>query len=50
MLIDGAWLLCDDGVVRPIVRGEVLDRNGAWLQVRFLVDTAEIAQLSAKIF
>jgi hypothetical protein len=40
MLIDGLWLLCDDGVVRPVIRGEVLAGNGSWVKVPFLADTA----------
>ena len=39
MRIDGEWYLCDDGVVRPIIRGEVLNVNGFWEPVLFLVDT-----------
>jgi hypothetical protein len=39
MRIDGQWLICDDGAVRPVVRGEVQGANGAWLTVEFLVDT-----------
>lgn len=40
MLISGVWQLCDDGIVRPVIRGEVLAGNGAWVQAPFLVDTA----------
>jgi predicted aspartyl protease len=39
MLINGKWLMCDDGVVRPTVRGEVLAGDGSWERVEFLVDT-----------
>jgi hypothetical protein len=38
MRINGEWYLCDDGVVRPIVRGELLARDGSWLDVEFLLD------------
>jgi hypothetical protein len=38
MVIKGAWLLCDDGVLRPIMRGEVRAADGEWIQVPFLVD------------
>ena len=38
MQIDGEWYLCDDGVVRPIVRGHVRARDGSWLHVPFLLD------------
>jgi hypothetical protein len=40
MLLSGMWLLCDDGVVRPVIHGEVLARDGARVQTPFLVDTA----------
>jgi len=23
MLISGLWYLCDDGIVRPVIRGEI---------------------------
>jgi len=39
MRIDGRWLLCDDGFVRPVIRGEVLANDGSWQAVEFLVDT-----------
>jgi aspartyl protease len=39
MQINGVWLICDDGVVRPLVRGEVLAGDGAWEGVEFLLDT-----------
>jgi hypothetical protein len=38
MYISGEWLLCD-GVVRPVIRGEVLASDGSWQRVVFLVDT-----------
>jgi hypothetical protein len=40
MLISGVWLLCDDGVVRPVIYGEVLAGSGSWVKAPFLVDTA----------
>ena len=40
MLLRGLWHLCDDGVVRPVIRGEVEAGDGSWVQVPFLVDTA----------
>jgi hypothetical protein len=39
MRINGEWHLCDDGVVRPIVRGEILTGTGLWQATEFLVDT-----------
>jgi hypothetical protein len=38
MRIDGEWLACDDGIVRPIILGEVLAANGFWEPVEFLLD------------
>jgi Aspartyl protease len=39
MRIDGEWLLCDDGVRRPIIRGEILTGSGSWEPTEFLTDT-----------
>jgi hypothetical protein len=39
MQINGEWLACDDGIVRPVIRGEVLAANGSWVPVPFLLDT-----------
>ena len=39
MRINGEWLVCDDGIVRPVIRGEVLATNGSWVPVPFLLDT-----------
>ena len=39
MQINGEWLLCDDSIVRPVIRGHILDGHGAWIHVPFLVDT-----------
>jgi hypothetical protein len=39
MQINGEWLLCDDGIVRPVIRGHILDGNDVWIQAPFLVDT-----------
>ena len=38
MRINGEWLLCDDGVVRPVIRAELLAGDGAWKAVEFLLD------------
>jgi hypothetical protein len=38
MRIDGQWDECDDGIVRPVIVGEVLNADGARQQVLFLVD------------
>ena len=39
MRIDGQWLLCDDGVMRPVISGALLADNGSWEKSEFLVDT-----------
>jgi hypothetical protein len=39
MRIDGAWRLCDDGVIRPVFQGEVLAADGTWEPVTFLADS-----------
>ncbi len=50
MRINGEWYVCDDGMVRPVIRGEILDGMGAWRPVPFLVDTgADRSVLSAPI-
>ncbi len=38
MLIPGFWTLCDDGIIRPVIEGEVLGADGSWLPVELLVD------------
>jgi len=40
MLIYGQWVTCDDGIVRPIIEGEVLAADGVtWEATEFLLDT-----------
>ena len=36
MLFSGVWYLCDDGIVRPIIRGEILAGDGSWRAAEFL--------------
>jgi hypothetical protein len=38
MLIHGRWTLCDDGIFRPVMEGELLTSAGSWLPVELLVD------------
>lgn len=38
MLICGLWTQCDDGIIRPVIEGEVLAADGSWLPVELLVD------------
>lgn len=48
MRIDGQWLVCDDGVRRPVISGEIRAADGAWEKSEFLVDTgADRTVLSA---
>lgn len=50
MQINGEWLLCEDGVGRPVIRGRILGGDGSWTVVEFLVDTgADRTVLSASI-
>jgi hypothetical protein len=39
MQIVGEWLLCADGVERPVLRGSVRAANGSWVPAPLLVDT-----------
>jgi hypothetical protein len=39
MRIDGEWFECDDGLTRPIIRGEILSAGQNWEPTLFLVDT-----------
>lgn len=39
MRISGEWSPCDDGMVRPLIRGEILAGNSSWESAEFLVDT-----------
>lgn len=50
MQINGEWIEGPDGVERPILRGEVLNWEGEWKRVHFLVDIgADSTVLSANI-
>ncbi len=39
MQINGLWYSSEDGILRPVIRGEVLTGEGSWIKVPFLVDT-----------
>ena len=39
MRINGGWSLCDDGIVRPLIAGEIMTSDGSWEPAEFLVDT-----------
>jgi hypothetical protein len=38
MRFDGRWRLCEDGLVRPVLSGEVLASDVNWVSASFLVD------------
>ena len=38
MRVNGKWLPCDDGEIRPVVPGMVRVPRGQWLEVPFLLD------------
>ena len=48
MRINGEWRQCDDGITRPMIRGEILSGEGSWQPAEFLVDTgADCTVISA---
>jgi aspartyl protease len=50
MLLSGTWHVCDDGVIRPVIRGEIQTRDGSWVKAPILLDTgADRTVLSADI-
>ena len=50
MRINGEWYACEDGIVRPVLRGEIFAADGSWVQALFLVDTgADCTAFSASI-
>jgi predicted aspartyl protease len=50
MRINGMWMPCDDGVIRPIIAGRVASGNEHWIKSEFLIDTgADRTVLSASI-
>ena len=50
MLLSGTWHVCDDGVIRPVMRGEIQAQDGSWVKAPFLLDTgADRTVLSADI-
>ncbi len=38
MRINGKWLECEDGEIRPVAHGMARLANGQWLEVAFLLD------------
>jgi len=39
MRFDGEWLLCDDGVARPVLRCEIRAADRSWRAAEFLIDS-----------
>jgi hypothetical protein len=50
MRIDGEWYVCEDDVVRPVVRCEVQGGDGVWRAVPFLVDTGADRTVFSRVF
>lgn len=50
MRFNGEWLQCDDGVVRPVLRAEVLSSGDNWRSLELLIDSgADRSVLSANV-
>jgi hypothetical protein len=50
MRINGEWLTCDDGIVRPVLIAEVQASDGTWVAAPMLIDSgADCTALSSKI-
>src|SRR5437899_6311943 len=50
MRMNGEWQECDDGVTRPVFRGEVSSQKGTWEPADFLLDIgADRTVFSAKL-
>jgi predicted aspartyl protease len=39
MRFNGHWFQCDDGVSRPVIRGEIQTASGDWEFLELLIDT-----------
>jgi hypothetical protein len=39
MLISGTWHVCDDGIIRPVIRAEIQAHDGSWVKAPLLLDT-----------
>jgi hypothetical protein len=39
MRVDGEWFVGDDGIARPVIRGEILAADASWVRTQFLLDT-----------
>lgn len=51
MRVNGDWVPCEDGVIRPIVQGQIRLADGDWLEVPFLLDAgADRTVFSSDLF
>ena len=50
MRFNGEWLQCDDGIIRPVIRAEILTGDGGWRVFELLIDTgADRTVISANV-
>src|SRR5262245_50716998 len=50
MVLTGLWLVCDDGITRPVIRAKILGGDGVHHPENFLVDSgADRTVLSAAL-
>ncbi len=50
MRFNGEWLQCDDGIIRPVIRAEILTGDGGWRAFELLIDTgADRTVISANV-
>ena len=50
MRFNGEWLRCDDGIIRPVIRAEILAGDGGWRAFELLIDTgADRTVISANV-
>ena len=50
MRFNGEWLQCDDGIIRPVIRAEILTGDGGWHAFELLIDTgADRTVISANV-
>lgn len=50
MEIKGEWAFCEDGIVRPVMRGRFQSADGEWISTELLIDTgADCTVLNAEV-
>ncbi|MGH9766772.1 MAG: retropepsin-like aspartic protease [Blastocatellia bacterium] len=50
MEIKGEWQFCEDGIIRPVMRGRFQSAGGGWIGAELLIDTgADRTVLSADV-